>query len=43
MEAYWGSGIVAQRIFDFDTRWRWMASFTPWPLYPQGKRTWYPL
>jgi len=43
MEAYWGSGVVAQRIFDFDTRWRWMGSFTPRPLYPQEEISWFPL
>jgi hypothetical protein len=25
------------------TRWRWVVSFTPLPLYPQGKRPRYPL
>jgi hypothetical protein len=25
------------------TRWRWVVSFTPWRLYPQGKSPWYPL
>jgi hypothetical protein len=25
------------------TRWRWAASFTPRPLYPQGKSLWYQL
>jgi hypothetical protein len=30
-------------ILDFGTRWEWMISFMPWPLYPQGKRTQYPL
>jgi hypothetical protein len=33
MKAYWGSG----------TRWRWVVSFTPRPLYLQGKTPWYPL
>jgi hypothetical protein len=35
MKTYWGS----RRI----TRWRWMVSFTPRLLYPQGKSTQYPL
>jgi hypothetical protein len=25
------------------TRWRWVVSFTPLPLYPWGKSPWYPL
>jgi hypothetical protein len=25
------------------TKWRWMVSFTPQPLYPQGRSPWYPL
>jgi hypothetical protein len=25
------------------TRWRWVASFTPQPPYPQGRSPWYPL
>jgi hypothetical protein len=33
MKAYWGSG---------GTRWRWVVSFTPRSLYPQGKSPWYP-
>jgi hypothetical protein len=37
MKAYWGSGGVAPRILDLGTRWRWVVSFTPQPLYPQGK------
>jgi hypothetical protein len=43
MKAYWGSGSVASRILDFDNRWRWVISFSPRPLYPQGKILWYPL
>jgi len=27
----------------FSTRWRWVVSFTPRPLYLQRKRPWYPL
>jgi hypothetical protein len=38
-----GSGGIAPRILDFGNRWRWVVSFTPWPLYPQGKSPWYPL
>jgi hypothetical protein len=29
--------------FDLGTRWRWVNSFTPRPLYPRGKRPRYPL
>jgi hypothetical protein len=43
MKAYWGSGGIAARILDLGTRWRWAVSFTPRPLYPQGKSPWYPL
>jgi hypothetical protein len=43
MKFYLGSGGVAQRILDLGTRWRWVASFTPRPLYTQGKCPWYPL
>jgi hypothetical protein len=25
------------------TRWRWVVSFTLWPLYPQRRSPWYPL
>jgi hypothetical protein len=42
MEEYWGSGGMAERILDLGTKWRWVVSFTPWPLYPQGKSSWYP-
>jgi hypothetical protein len=41
MKAYWGSGGIAPHI-DLGTRWRWVVSYTPWPLYPQGKSPWYP-
>jgi hypothetical protein len=33
MEAYWGSGCIAPRILDLNTRWRWVVSFMPRPLY----------
>jgi hypothetical protein len=38
-----GSRGIAPRILDLCTRWRWVVSFTPRPLYPQGKSPWYPL
>jgi hypothetical protein len=42
-KAHSGSGGIAPRIFNLGTRWRWVVSFTPPPLYPQGKSPWYPL
>jgi hypothetical protein len=38
-----GSGDIAPRNLDLGTRWKWMVSFTPRPLYPHGKGPWYPL
>jgi len=29
---------VAPFVLNLDSRWRSLASFTPWSLYPQGKR-----
>jgi hypothetical protein len=46
MKAYWGSGGTAPFIhsfFDLGTRGRWVVSFTPRPLYSQGKSPFYPL
>jgi hypothetical protein len=43
MKAYWGSGGITPRILDLGASWRLVISFTPLPLYPQGKRLWYPL
>jgi hypothetical protein len=40
---YWGSGGIAPRILDLETRWRWVLSFTRRPLYFQGKGHWYPM
>jgi hypothetical protein len=37
------SGGIAPRILDPGTKCRWVVSFTPWPLYPQGNSSWYPL
>jgi hypothetical protein len=37
MKVYWGNGCIAPRILDLGTRWRWMVSFTPRPLYPHEK------
>jgi hypothetical protein len=38
-----GSGGIAPRILDLGTRWRWVVSFTPRPLYPRGNSPAYPL
>jgi hypothetical protein len=38
-----GSGGITSRILDLGTRWRWMVSFTPRPLYRQGESPLYPL
>jgi hypothetical protein len=43
MKAYWGSGCIAPRILNLDSRWRRVVSFTPRTLYPQGKSPWCPL
>jgi hypothetical protein len=43
MKAYWRSGGIAPRILDLGTIWRWVVSFTPRNLYPQGNSPWYPL
>jgi hypothetical protein len=34
-------GGIAPRIIDLGTRRMWVVSFTPRPLYPQGKSPWY--
>jgi hypothetical protein len=43
MKTYWGSGGIAPRSLDLGSRWRWVVSFKPRPLYPQGKKPRYPL
>jgi hypothetical protein len=43
MKVYYGSGGVTPRILNVGTRWSWVVSFTPRPLYPQGKIPWYPV
>jgi hypothetical protein len=43
MKAYWGSRGIAPPILDVSTRWGWMVSFTPRPLYHQGKSPWCPV
>jgi hypothetical protein len=37
-----GIGGIAPRILDLGTKWRWVVSLTPRPLYSQGKLHWYP-
>jgi hypothetical protein len=34
MKTFWGSGDIAPLILDFGTRWKWVLSLTPRPLYP---------
>jgi hypothetical protein len=43
MKAYWGNSGIVPLILDLGTRWRWVVSLTPRPLYPQGKSPRYPL
>jgi hypothetical protein len=38
-----GSGGIAPRILNLDSRWRWVVGFTPRPLYPQAKCLRYPM
>jgi hypothetical protein len=42
LEGVWGSSSPGLRILDQGTRWRWVVSFTLWPLYPHGRRSCYP-
>jgi hypothetical protein len=42
-EGVLGSGGIAPCILDLGTRWRWVVSFMPRSLYPQGKSPWYSL
>jgi hypothetical protein len=37
-----GSGGIVPRILDLGIWWRWVVSFTPRPLHPQGNSPWYP-
>jgi hypothetical protein len=41
--AYSSSADTTPRILNLSTRWMWVASFSPWQLYPRGMRPWYPL
>jgi len=42
LKTYSGSGDIASHILYVGTRWRWVVSFTPRPLYPQRKNPLYP-
>jgi hypothetical protein len=37
------TGGIAPRTHILGTVWNWAVSFTPRPLYPRGKSSWYPL
>jgi hypothetical protein len=43
MQVYWRVEVRLHSFFDLGTGWRRVVSFTPLPLYPQGKSIWYPL
>jgi len=43
MNTYWRSGGIAPHIPNLGARWKWVASFTPRPLYPWVKNTRYSL
>jgi len=34
IKTYWVSGGIAPRILNLGTRWSWVVSFMPRPLYP---------
>jgi hypothetical protein len=37
MKMYWRSGGITPCILDLSTRWRWVVSFMPQPLYPRER------
>jgi hypothetical protein len=43
MKTYLRNGGIAPHILDLGTRWRLVVTFTPRPLYLQGKSPWYSL
>jgi hypothetical protein len=43
IKTYWRNRDIAPRILNLGTRWRWVVSFMPRPLYNRGKNPWYPL
>jgi hypothetical protein len=40
---YIGNTGITALIRYYSSSWRWVVSFTAWPLYPWGKKTQYPL
>jgi len=42
-EDIWVNRNLASCILNVGTRWRWVVSFTPWPIYIRGKNPRYPL
>jgi hypothetical protein len=38
-----GSRVTDPLILNLDIRWKWVISFTPWPHYPLGSNSRYPL
>jgi len=43
VEAYSGNEDIAPLILNLGPIWSLVVSLMPWPLYPQGKSSWYPL
>jgi hypothetical protein len=43
MKAYWGMEVYLRSLFDLGTRWGWVVSLTPRPLYLQGESPFNPL
>jgi hypothetical protein len=43
MKACRENGCIASLILNLGSRWRWVVSFMPQPLYPYGKNSRYPL
>jgi hypothetical protein len=42
-EGIWWSRCIDPHFLDLGASWRWVVSFTSWPLYPRGKSCQYPL
>jgi hypothetical protein len=40
---YMGKWRYSPTVIDLGTKWRWVVSFVPQPLYPRANRFWYPL
>jgi hypothetical protein len=43
MKVYWETEVQLHAFFDLSTRWRWVVSLTPRPLYLQEKSPRYSL